>query len=85
LTFLISLSREHQTLVVAWFYEVILYLFKSGLQGNAFNITHVKSSPVCLMLIDPVPVPQQGTAKAPDHWAAFLANIVQTPTKSSLN
>lgn len=57
--FLILLCQGNMkppSVAVSWFYEVILKLFKSRLQVNAFNITHVEISSSFVYTPTPTPV-----------------------------
>lgn len=60
---------------LSWFYEVILNLFKSRLQVNAFNTTHVANVSSFAYAI-PTPCPQQGIAMALVCCAAFLPALL---------
>lgn len=63
------------SVAVSWLYEVILNLFKSGLQVNAFNITHVEITASFAYAI-PTPRPWQGTGMALACCAAFPASLL---------
>lgn len=56
------------SVTVSWSYEVILNLFESRSQVNAFNIAHVA--------MVSTPCPQQGTAMALARCVAFLASLL---------